>query len=193
MRGGRQRRKAGDIECSIRPLRSLPAHWRTRSTVPIVESGASEATSSMTLSSTANLKTLHVSSQLSETLLERETRITVFLRRLFARHGNFSPERSRARVAPRTVAIVRDYLHAMVAKPGQHRRPRAGGRRLRYAGHPGLLSGNRHAAAFLPRQPAGRTGKGGVTSRNPSWPRRRWRWVSRIKVSLRATSSDSPE
>jgi AraC-like DNA-binding protein len=26
----------------------------------------------------------------------------------------FSPERSRARVAPRTVAIIRDYLHAMV-------------------------------------------------------------------------------
>ncbi len=36
---------------------------------------------------------LHVSSQLRETLLERETRIAVFLRRLFERHGNFSPER----------------------------------------------------------------------------------------------------
>jgi AraC-like DNA-binding protein len=55
---------------------------------------------------------LHVSSQRRETLLERETRITVFLRLLFARHGNFSPEKSRATVAPRTVAIVRDYLHA---------------------------------------------------------------------------------
>ena len=57
---------------------------------------------------------LHLSSQLRETLLERETRITVFLRRLFARHGDFSPEKSRALIAPRTVAIVRDYLHAMV-------------------------------------------------------------------------------
>jgi AraC-like DNA-binding protein len=55
---------------------------------------------------------LHVSSQLRETLLERETRIAVFLRRLFKRHGNFSPERTRARIAPRTVGIVRDYLHA---------------------------------------------------------------------------------
>jgi AraC-like DNA-binding protein len=55
---------------------------------------------------------LHVSSQLGETLLERQTRIAFFLRRLFERHGNFSPEGIRARVAPRTVAIVRDYLHA---------------------------------------------------------------------------------
>jgi AraC-like DNA-binding protein len=55
---------------------------------------------------------LHVSSQLRETLLERETRIAVFLRRLFKRHANFSPEPSSARNAPRTVAIVRDYLHA---------------------------------------------------------------------------------
>ena len=55
---------------------------------------------------------LHVSSQLRETLLERETRITVFLRRLFQRHGNFSPVRTPARLAPRTVGIVRDYLHA---------------------------------------------------------------------------------
>ena len=55
---------------------------------------------------------LHVSSRLRETLLERETRIAAFLRRLFARHGNFSPEREPARVAPRTVGIVRDYLHA---------------------------------------------------------------------------------
>jgi AraC-like DNA-binding protein len=55
---------------------------------------------------------LHVSSQLRETLLERETRIAVFLRRLFKRHGNFSPERSRALIAPRTVRIVREYLHA---------------------------------------------------------------------------------
>lgn len=59
---------------------------------------------------------LHVASALGETLLERQTRITVFLRRLFARHGNFSPERNRARVAPRTVGIVRDYLHAMVQR-----------------------------------------------------------------------------
>ncbi len=43
---------------------------------------------------------LHVSSQLRETLLERETRITVFLRRLFERHGNFSPERDPARGCP---------------------------------------------------------------------------------------------
>lgn len=56
---------------------------------------------------------LHVSSQLKETLLERQSRIAMFLRRLFERHGNFSPEKSGARVAPRTVAIVRDYLHAM--------------------------------------------------------------------------------
>jgi AraC-like DNA-binding protein len=56
---------------------------------------------------------LHVSSQLNETLLERQTRITVFLRRLFERHGNLSSQRNQARVAPRTVAIVRDYLHAM--------------------------------------------------------------------------------
>ncbi|CAH2408779.1 AraC family transcriptional regulator [Mesorhizobium escarrei] len=55
---------------------------------------------------------LHVSSQLRETLLERETRIAVFLRRLFKRHGNFSPVGTLARVAPRTVGIVRDYLHA---------------------------------------------------------------------------------
>ena len=55
---------------------------------------------------------LHVSSQRRETLLERETRITVFLRRLFARHGGFSPKRNPAPVAPRTVGIVRDYLHA---------------------------------------------------------------------------------
>ena len=55
---------------------------------------------------------LHVSSQRRETLLERETRITAFLRRLFARHGNFSPKGNPAPVAPRTVAIVRDYLHA---------------------------------------------------------------------------------
>jgi AraC-like DNA-binding protein len=55
---------------------------------------------------------LHVSSERRETLLERETRITVFLRRLFARHGDFSPKRNPAPVAPGTVAIVRDYLHA---------------------------------------------------------------------------------
>jgi AraC-like DNA-binding protein len=58
-------------------------------------------------------ETLHVSSQFRETLLERQTRIAVFLRRLFKRHGNFSPESSPARAAPRTAAIVRDYLHAM--------------------------------------------------------------------------------
>jgi AraC-like DNA-binding protein len=55
---------------------------------------------------------LHVSSQLRDTLLERQTRVSAFVRRLFERHGNFSPERTRARVAPRTVGIVRDYLHA---------------------------------------------------------------------------------
>ena len=57
--------------------------------------------------------TLHVSSQLEETLLERQTRIAEFLRRLFERHGNFSPERNLPQVAPRTVARVRDYLHSM--------------------------------------------------------------------------------
>ena len=57
--------------------------------------------------------TLHVSSQLEETLLERQTRIGDFLRRLFERHGNFSPERNQPQVAPRTVARVRDYLHSM--------------------------------------------------------------------------------
>lgn len=57
--------------------------------------------------------TLHVSSQLEETLLERQSRIAEFLRRLFERHGNFSPERNQAQVAPRTVARVRDYLHSM--------------------------------------------------------------------------------
>ena len=56
---------------------------------------------------------LHVSSELRESLLERESRTAVFVRRLFARYGNLSRERSRARVAPRTVSIVRDYLHAM--------------------------------------------------------------------------------
>jgi AraC-like DNA-binding protein len=60
---------------------------------------------------------LHVSSQLRETLLERETRIAAFLRRLFKRHGNFSPERTRARIAPHTVGIVRDYLHANAELP----------------------------------------------------------------------------
>ena len=55
---------------------------------------------------------LYVSSQLRETLLERETRIVAFLRRLFERHGNVSLERWQARVAPRTVGIVREYLHA---------------------------------------------------------------------------------
>jgi AraC-like DNA-binding protein len=57
--------------------------------------------------------TLHVSSQLEETFLERQTRMGDFLRRLFERHGNFSPERNQLRVAPRTVARVRDYLHSM--------------------------------------------------------------------------------
>ena len=60
---------------------------------------------------------LHVSSQLGETLLERETRISEFLRRLFERRGNFAPVRSQARIAPRTVAIVLDYLHAMAQSP----------------------------------------------------------------------------
>lgn len=45
-------------------------------------------------------------------MLERETRTTIFLRRLFARHGNFSSKRNPPPVAPRTVAIVRDYLQA---------------------------------------------------------------------------------
>ena len=57
--------------------------------------------------------TLHVSSQLNESLLERQTRIGTFLRRLFERHGNFSPDRMQLEVAPRTVALVRDYLHSM--------------------------------------------------------------------------------
>ena len=57
---------------------------------------------------------LHVSSQLRETLLERQTRIAAFLRRLFERHGNVSPEKGKASIAPRTVGIVRDYLHANV-------------------------------------------------------------------------------
>ena len=57
--------------------------------------------------------TLHVSSQRKETLLERQTRIADFLRRLFERHGNFSPERNQPRVAPRAVVRVRDYLHSM--------------------------------------------------------------------------------
>ena len=57
--------------------------------------------------------TLHVSSQLEETLLERQTRIADFLLRLFERHGNFSPERNQLKLAPRTVARVRDYLHSM--------------------------------------------------------------------------------
>ena len=57
--------------------------------------------------------TLHVSSQLEDTLLERQTRIGEFLRRLFERHGNFSSERREPRVTPRTVARVRDYLHSM--------------------------------------------------------------------------------
>ena len=56
---------------------------------------------------------LHLSSQLEDTLLERQTRIGEFLRRFFERHGNFSPERIQARTAPRTVARVRDYLHSM--------------------------------------------------------------------------------
>jgi AraC-like DNA-binding protein len=56
--------------------------------------------------------TLHASSQLNDTSLERETRIGEFLRRLFERHGNFSPEANPALVAPRAVARVRDYLHS---------------------------------------------------------------------------------
>jgi AraC-like DNA-binding protein len=57
---------------------------------------------------------LHVASQLRESLLERETRITAFLRRLFERHGNVLPKRGHGNAAPRTVGIVRDYLHANV-------------------------------------------------------------------------------
>jgi AraC-like DNA-binding protein len=56
---------------------------------------------------------LHLSSQFNEILLERQTRIGDFLRRLFERHGNFSPERNQPPVAPRTVARVREYLHSM--------------------------------------------------------------------------------
>jgi AraC-like DNA-binding protein len=55
---------------------------------------------------------LHISSQRGETLLERETRLAVFLRRLFKRHANFFPPGTRGLIAPRTVGIVRDYLHA---------------------------------------------------------------------------------
>jgi len=58
-------------------------------------------------------QSLHVSSQFKESLLERQTRSGDFLRRLFERHGNFSPERNQMQVAPRTVARVRDYLHSM--------------------------------------------------------------------------------
>ena len=57
--------------------------------------------------------TLHMSSQLEDSLLERQTRIGEFLRRLFERHGNFAPERSQLRIAPRTVQRVRDYLQSM--------------------------------------------------------------------------------
>jgi len=57
--------------------------------------------------------TLHMSSQLEDTLLERQTRIGEFLRRFFERHGNFVAERSQLGIAPRTVARVRDYLHSM--------------------------------------------------------------------------------
>jgi AraC-like DNA-binding protein len=57
--------------------------------------------------------TLHVSSQLNESLLERQSRMAVFLQRFFERHGNFSPERTPLQVAPRTVTLVRDYLHSM--------------------------------------------------------------------------------
>lgn len=63
----------------------------------------------------AEFESLHLASQLNESLLERQTRIGVFLRRLFERHGNFAPERSQLRMAPRTVGLVRDYLHAMYA------------------------------------------------------------------------------
>ena len=56
--------------------------------------------------------TLHLSSQLEDTLLERQTRIGEFLRRLFKRHGNFSPERNQPGFVPRTVTRVRDYLHS---------------------------------------------------------------------------------
>ena len=66
--------------------------------------------------------TLHVSSQLEETLLERQTRIADFLLRLFERHGNFSPERNQLKLAPRTVARVRDYLHSMYQQRSQRRR-----------------------------------------------------------------------
>ena len=109
---------------------------------------------------------LHMSSQLGETLLERQTRIASFLRRLFERHGNFSPERSRrANCAPhggdRSRLPSRAWPKASQPSPTSHRRQAF---LLRRSSVP--FSGNRHAAAFLPRQLAGRTGKGVVTSGN---------------------------
>ena len=112
MKAGQQPSEAGGIGCSIRLLRLLRTLWKSPSAVPPAESGASDTTSSTIMNSIANSSALHASSQRRETLLERQTRIALFLRRLFERHGNFSPEGIRARVAPRTVTIVRDYLHA---------------------------------------------------------------------------------
>ncbi|WP_456797297.1 AraC family transcriptional regulator [Bradyrhizobium sp. USDA 4473] len=60
---------------------------------------------------------LHVSSQLGEPLLQRETLVMNFLRRLFERHGNRLPNADRARRCPRTAAIVRDYLHSRSHQP----------------------------------------------------------------------------
>jgi AraC-like DNA-binding protein len=63
----------------------------------------------------SEFESLHLSSQLHETLLERETRLAVFLRRFFGRHGNRSPAVSKVWAKePRTVRVVRDYLHANV-------------------------------------------------------------------------------
>ena len=103
----------------------------------------------------------------AETLLERETRTTISPAIICAPWEFFARKEPGACCPPH--GGDRSRLPSRNGpKPGKHRRPRAGGRRLQYAGHPGFLSGNRHAATFLPRQPAGRTGKGGVANRNPS-------------------------
>ena len=112
MRDGRQQSRAGDIECSIRRRLSLPAHWRIRSTVPLVVSGASDATSSMTLNFTANLKicTCHHSFERPCWNVRRAS--LSFFGDCSRAMAIFRPKETRRRVAPRTVAIVRDYLHA---------------------------------------------------------------------------------
>ena len=57
---------------------------------------------------------LHLASQLSRDIVGTRDAHHGLSPPLFARHGDFSPESRPARLAPRTVAIVRDYLHAMV-------------------------------------------------------------------------------